>query len=177
MERYDGKTRKDDIRKYTLIGVPIALLVIGFFVGLHFLKKAGAADYTVVVMCNGTLNEAAQADLEEAVKSAVGDANGNGRITVDFKEVMPAVFGGYDMTASALFTGDYVFFLILDPSQWGSDILAVKKNLSGTKFWKDLDTEMNVYGCILNTDETRMNEAKRILKALEKQGKEQDAAN
>ena len=39
MERYDGKTRKDDIKKYTLIGLGILFLIVGITLLTRFLKQ------------------------------------------------------------------------------------------------------------------------------------------
>lgn len=169
MERYDGKTRKDDIKKWTLIAIPIVVVILACFIGMHLLKKANAPDYTIVTLCNGSINEEAKASIEEAAAQVVGDKDGNGKIKIAFKDVMAANLGGYDVSASALFTGDYVLFLITDPSQWSSDVLAEKVNLSGTKFWAELDTELPVYGCILNTKEKDMEEARKIIEALQDQ--------
>ena len=74
---------------------------------------------------------------------------------------MPASFGGYGESVAALFTGDYVFFLVVAPTPWSMDVLAVKTDLSGSKFWTQLNTELPIYGCIFNTDEADMNETKK----------------
>jgi hypothetical protein len=169
MERYDGKTRQDDIKKWTLIAIPIVVAIVACLIGMRALKKATAPDYTIVTLCNGSINEDAKAIIEDAAAQVVGDKNGNGKIKISFKEVMPATFGGYDVSASALFTGDYVLFLIIDPSPWSSDILAEKIDLSGTKFWTELNTALPVYGCILNTKEKDMEEARKIIEALQDQ--------
>ena len=39
MERYDGKTRKDDIKKYTLIGLGVLLVIVGISLLTGFLKQ------------------------------------------------------------------------------------------------------------------------------------------
>lgn len=169
MERYDGKTRKDDVKKWLLIGIPAAIVVIGFFVGMNLIKKAIAPDYTIVTMMNGTLNDTAKAMVEEAAAAAVGDKNENGKVKIGFKEVTPAAYGGYGDAAATLFAGDYVFFLITDPTPWTSDLLAVKTNLSDAKFWQAMDTNQPIYGCILNTDEDAVAEAQRIIELLQEQ--------
>lgn len=168
MERYDGKTRKDDIKKWTLISIPIVLVLIGFFVGLHVLKKANAPDYTVVTLCDSALTDAAMEDIREAA-AVLGDLDGNGKVNIAIKELRPGPLGEFDESVAPVFLGDYVLFLISRPNRWTSDILAVKTNLTGTKLWNDLHTTAPVYGCILNTKEDDMAQAQKIIDALQAQ--------
>lgn len=168
MERYDGKTRKDDIKKWTLISIPILLVLIGLFVGMHFLKKGKAPDYTVVTLCDPPLSDEAMEDIRAAA-SVLGDLDGNGKVNIAIKELRPGPLGEFDESVAPVFLGDYVLFLISRPDRWGTDILASKTNLTGTKFWLDLNRNAPVYGCILNTDEDAMAEAERVIEALQAQ--------
>lgn len=174
-ERYDDKTRKDDVKKWTLIISLGVILFAGLQVGLHFLKKANAPDYVIVDMCSGLLKEDITEHIQETAAQVIGDKNGNGKATVSIKKVMPTdvggrdestVAGGYDESAAVLFAGDYVLFLMLDPSPWDDDILAERIDLTETELWERMNTPLPLYGCILNTDEEKMEEAKRIIEAL-----------
>lgn len=168
-ERYDGKTRKDDIRKWTLIISAAVVVFIAIQIGLHFLKKANAPDYVVVDMCEGTLTEKTQEHIKRVVGEVVGDKDGNGNVKVSIKSLVSPYLGGYDETAAPLFTGDYVLFFMFDPSPWGSEILAKKISLKGTALCDEYD-EHNVgasfYACILNTNDKDMEEAQRIVDAF-----------
>lgn len=166
MERYDGKTRKDDIKKWLLIGIPVAIVVIGLMIGSNLLKKANAADYTVVTLCDPALNEAVMEDIKAAAGQVIGDRNGNGNVKIAVKELRPGPLGDFDESVSVMFNGDYPLFLISSPQRWSEDILAEKINLTGTKLWYDLNRQEALYGCILNTDEEDMEEAKQIIDAI-----------
>ena len=174
-ERYDGKTRKDDVKKWTLIISLGVILFVDLQVGLHFLKKANAPDYVIVDMCRGLLKEDITERIQDTTAQVVGDKNGNGKATVSVKKVTPTTVGvyggsdeagGYDESTAALFTGDYVLFLMLDPSPWDDSILAERIDLTETELWESLNTPLPVYACILNTDEEQMEEAGRIIEAL-----------
>ncbi len=85
MERYDGKTRRNDYIKYTLIGVGVAVVVIGLCLLTHFLKKANQKDpdYTVVIGSEEAFNNAMVEQLEDVLAGLVGDRNGDGDEIVD----------------------------------------------------------------------------------------------
>lgn len=168
-ERYDGKTRRDDILKWSIIISIAVVLFVGIQLGLHYLKKANAADYTVVDMCDGRLTEEVQGHIQQIVGAVVGDKNGNGNVKVSIKSILPEYMGGYTESAAAMFTGDYVLFFMLDPDLWDEDILAEKIDLTGTKLWEEYEKTnvgMHLYACILNTDETDMEEAHTIIDAM-----------
>ena len=168
MERYDGKTRKDDIKKWGLISIPIVLVLICFFTGIHVLKKANAPDYTVVTLCDPPLTEAAMEDIRAAA-SVLGDLDGNNRVNIAIKELRPGPLGEFDESVVPVFLGDYVLFLISRPDRWTKDILASKTDLTGTKFWFDLNRNEPVYACVLNTDEDAMADAEKIIEAFQAQ--------
>lgn len=168
-ERYDGKTRQDDIKKWVPIGLIIAIICIAGMVGFHRLKKAYAPDYTIVDMCNGTLNEHIQEHIKETVGSVIGDKNGNGNVNVSIKSLVPAYMSSYSESAAAMFTGDYVLFFMLDPAPWNEDVLAIKTDLTGTKLWEEWSATygpMHLYACVLNTNDKDMEEAQRIIDAF-----------
>ena len=166
MERYDGKTRKDDIKKWLMIGIPAALVLIGLIVGTNILKKANAPDYTVVTLCDPALNEAVKEDIRAAASEVIGDRNGNGSVKIAIKELRPGPMGEFDESSAVVFSGDFTLFLITTPDRWTEDILAERVNLNGTKLWLDFNRPEPVYGCILNTDEDDMAEARKIIDAL-----------
>lgn len=166
MERYDGKTRKDDIRKWTIIISIAVVVILGLSIAFRQFKKATAADYAVVDMCNGLCNEEMQAEIRRIVGDVVGDKNENGKVKVEIKSIMPGHFGGYTDTAAPLFTGDYVLFFMLDPNPWDEDLLVEKINLRGTKLWQMMNTELPLYACILNTKDRDVEEAREIVDAI-----------
>lgn len=81
MERYDGKTRRDDYIKYGLIALAAVLVITGICLLQHFLKKAyqKEPDYTVVIGSEEAFNSAMMEQLESLFASLVGDRNGDGR--------------------------------------------------------------------------------------------------
>jgi hypothetical protein len=168
-ERYDGKSRKDDIRKWSIIVGIVVILFVGLQIGLHFLKKATAADYTVVDMCDGRLTEAVQEHIKQITGGVVGDKNENGNVKVSIKSIMSGYMSDYTESAAAMFTGDYVLFFMIDPAPWDEDILAEKIDLTGTPLWEEWATtnsEMHLYACILNTNDKDMEEAQNIVDAI-----------
>lgn len=84
MERYDGKTRKDDYIKYGMIALA-AVLVCAVIFGLnHYLRKKyhTVPDYQVVLVSEEAFDEERTAKLETMLGALVGDRNGDGRTTV-----------------------------------------------------------------------------------------------
>ena len=169
-ERYDGKSRKDDMRKYGAIAAVVIVLFIGLQVGFHFLKKANAPDYYVLFACNSyEPTEEMTADLTEAVAEVIGDRNGNGKKTADFKVVHPDAWGDYSQLY-AFFTGDYVLFFMLEPERYGEEDLFVSTtDLEGTKIYQDSGIPFPMYACILNTADDDVEDAQRILELLQNQ--------
>lgn len=80
MERYDGKTKRDDYIKYGLIGLGIAAVIVGLCLVSHFVRKATRKepDYTVVIASEEAFNEAMVVQLEQQFSALVGDRNGDG---------------------------------------------------------------------------------------------------
>lgn len=87
-ERYDGKTKKDDYKRYALIALA-ALVVIGLFsVGKHFLdKRFKTYDLEVMFISKGIPKELEQEKLKSFFEEVVGDADGNGRALVKVRYV------------------------------------------------------------------------------------------
>lgn len=168
-ERYDGKTRKDDIRKWTLIISAVVIVFIAIQIGLHFLKKQTAPDYTVVDLCYGTIREETQEHIKRVVGEVVGDKNGNGNVNVSVKSLLPDYMGGYEENAAPLFAGDYVLFFMTDPSPWEGDLIAEVIDLEGTALYNEyvqFGNGVEFYACILNTKDKDMEEAHRIVDAF-----------
>jgi hypothetical protein len=168
MERYDGKTRKDDIKKWTLIISAVLVLFIGLQVGLHFLKKANAPDYTIVTLCNRALTEAAAQDLTEAAQPIVAEALGKDTAKISVREVLPTA-SGFDESVTTLFTGDYVLFIIAEPYQFSAEMLPEQVNLAGTKLYSDQQRFGPLYACILSTSDQEMETARQIIAAIKAQ--------
>lgn len=84
MERYDGKTRRDDYIKYGLIALAAVVLVVGLCLLSHYVKKANQTepDYTVVIGSEEAFNEAMLDQLENVFAKLVGDRNGDGDTVV-----------------------------------------------------------------------------------------------
>lgn len=87
MERYDGKTKKDDYIKYGLIAAAVILVVVGLSLLTRHLKKTyqKEPDYTVVIGSEEAFGETVQEDLERMLAALVGDLNGDGEALVELK--------------------------------------------------------------------------------------------
>lgn len=87
MERYDGKTKKDDYIKYGLIAAAVILVVVGLNLLTGYLKKTyqKEPDYTVVIGSEEAFGETVQEDLEGMLAQLVGDLNGDGEALVELK--------------------------------------------------------------------------------------------
>lgn len=85
MERYDGKTRRQDYIIYGLITFGVVLVIVGLSVLCHFLKKANqkTPDYRVVIGSEEAFNEAMEEQLEALLADLVGDRNGDGAALVE----------------------------------------------------------------------------------------------
>ena len=164
-ERYDGNTRKHDIIKYGGIATLAILLFVGLQIGLHILKRSTKADYSIVYACSPSLTEAAAQEIKSAAAEVIGDRDGNGKIIINIKEVRPQYLGGYDM--SGFFTGDYVLFIMTDHEMYTDDIFISRRSLSNAKFWQDtMGQQVPVMGCVLNTTDSDVEDAERILDIL-----------
>lgn len=84
MERYDGKTRRDDIKKYMLIGLAVLIVIVGITLLTGYLKRKNTVepDYKIVVACSEALGQDVVEALENAVGGVTGDLNGDGTVSV-----------------------------------------------------------------------------------------------
>ena len=135
MERYDGKTRKDDIKKYTLIGLGVLIVVVGISLLTGFLKRKNTMepDYRVVVACSESLSQDVVDDLENVIGGVVGDRNGDGTVSVTVQALrLVDVSGNIDLAnpgenadddfnrmAIDLADGSYELFLLSDEPSGG----------------------------------------------------------
>ena len=87
MERYDGKTRKDDYIKYGLIGAAVLIVFVGLTLLTSHLKKANQKepDYTVVIASEEAFNETMQEELQSMFASIIGDRNEDGKTIIELE--------------------------------------------------------------------------------------------
>ena len=135
MERYDGKTRKDDIKKYTLIGLAALVVIVGLILLTSYLKKKNTVepDYRVVIACSESLSQDVVEELENVIGGIVGDTNGDGKVRIDVQALkLVDVSGNIDMAnpgensddafnrmAMYLANGEYNLFLLSDEPSGG----------------------------------------------------------
>ena len=135
MERYDGKTRKDDIKKYTLIGLVIAVFIVGVCLLTSFLKRKNTVepDYRVVVACSESLSQDVVEALENAIGGVTGDLNGDGTVSVTVQSLRLVDQSGnidlanpgenadddFNRMAVYLADGSYDLFLLSDEPSGG----------------------------------------------------------
>lgn len=135
MERYDGKTRKDDIKKYILIAFGALILVIDLVLLTRFLKQKNTVepDYRVVVACSENLSQEVIGDLENAIGGVTGDLNGDGKVSVQVEALrLVDISGNMDLAnptgnsdddfnrmAVYLADGGYNLFLLSDEPSGG----------------------------------------------------------
>ena len=87
MERYDGKTKKDDYIKYGLITAGVIMIFTIIFTANHLVRKHfhKEPDYKVVLVSEEALDAERVEALEAMFGMIVGDLNGDGVsiVTVD----------------------------------------------------------------------------------------------
>lgn len=85
MERYDGKTRKDDIKKYVLIAAAVILIIVLYKVltGVIYKVSHPAPDVVVVYGAAMVTDFQMEDEMEAALKKYAADLDGNGRSVVD----------------------------------------------------------------------------------------------
>lgn len=81
MERYDGKTKKDDYKKCALIALGVVAVIIVINVITYVVKKVShpTPDMSIVVACAKVVDFQMQDEMELYLKPLVGDLDGNGR--------------------------------------------------------------------------------------------------
>ena len=126
MERYDGKTRKDDIKKYALIGAGIVLVIILYNLTAYAIRRLShpTPDMSVVIASTKILDDQMTGDAEALLAPLVGDLDGNGKAVV---EVIPlnlwretAMEADSDTAKLSEYMGDgtYKLFLISSDANW-----------------------------------------------------------
>lgn len=85
MERYDGKTRKDDIKKYARIGLGVILVVIIYKIltGVVYHVSHPEPDAVVIFGAATVTDYQEEDDMEALMETAAWDLDGNGKIVVD----------------------------------------------------------------------------------------------
>ena len=85
MERYDGKSKKDDIRKYALIVAGVVLVIILYNVITWAIHKAShpTPDMTVVVACEKVVDFEVQNSMEDTLSAYIPDLDSNGKTVVE----------------------------------------------------------------------------------------------
>ena len=87
MERYDGKTKRDDYIKYGLITAGVILILAIIFTANHLVRKRyhKEPDYKVVLVSEEAFDAERVEALEAMLGRIVGDLNGDGvsMVTVD----------------------------------------------------------------------------------------------
>lgn len=131
MERYDGKTKKDDYIKYALIGTIAVIVIIGLFALTHILKQRNQVepDYKLVFACSESLSQDVLDDIETAVGNVVGDVNEDGKVFIEIQDLRLVDSSGgnieeasstgnldddFNRMALYLANGEYTLFLLSD---------------------------------------------------------------
>lgn len=126
MERYDGKTRKDDIKKYVLIGLGVVLLIILYNLTTYAIRRLShpTPDMSVVIASTKILDDKMTEEAEALLAPMVGDLDGNGKAVV---EVVPlnlwrntAIESDSDTAklSDYLSDGTYRLFFISSDANW-----------------------------------------------------------
>lgn len=125
MERYDGKTRKDDTKKYILIGMTVLIVVLGLHFLTRTLKKNNTVepDYVVAIGCSDSIGETVAEEFKNVIGGIVGDLNGDGKTIIEIdayklvdnsgtgEEILDNEFNGMNFSISA---GETILFLLSD---------------------------------------------------------------
>lgn len=101
MERYDGKTKRDDYIKYGLIAAGVLLLILGYVLLTGYLKRTyqKEPDYRVVLCSEEAFGEQVTKDLQNMLQKLVGDRNGDGTELVELKVLRVTDYGQAKMDA------------------------------------------------------------------------------
>lgn len=85
MERYDGKTRKDDIKKYILIALAVVLVIILYrgLTSLIYKVSHPTPDLVVVYGVETVTDYQEEDDMEALMEDFASDLDGNGKVVVD----------------------------------------------------------------------------------------------
>ena len=85
MERYDGKTKKDDYKKYALIALGVVAVIVLYVALTRVIKKVShpTPDVSVVVACTKVVDFQMEDGMEAYLKPLVKDLDGNGKAVAD----------------------------------------------------------------------------------------------
>ena len=112
-ERYDGKTRKDDYKKYILIAAAVVLVIVIWIVVFKVFGTSNKdPDLSMVFVAYGVPSDDAQAQLEEFVEETVGDLNGDGHSIVDISYVDYSITNGDDQMMIRFSEDEYILFIL-----------------------------------------------------------------
>jgi len=99
MERYDGKTRKDDVKKYILIAIGVILLIVLYKLFVYIVVRVShpTPDMRVVIVSTKIIDYSLADEAESYLGPLAGDLDGNGRAVV---EVIPLNMAGNEGIAA-----------------------------------------------------------------------------
>lgn len=126
MERYDGKTRKDDIKKYILICIGIVVLIVLYVLTTRTIKRLShpTPDMSIVIASTKILDDTMSENAENLLSPLVGDLDNNGKEVV---EVVPLNLwrnSGIETDSDTsklhdyIANGTYRLFLISSDANW-----------------------------------------------------------
>lgn len=126
MERYDGKTRKDDIKKYVLIGVGVVLVILLYNLTTYAIRRLShpTPDMSVVIASTKILDDQMTDDVEALLSPLVGDLDGNGKAVVEvvplnlWRETAMEADSDTAKLAEYIEDGIYRLFLISSDANW-----------------------------------------------------------
>lgn len=127
VERYDGKTRGDDIKKWILrLGIPVGLLLIISLLLNFLIPRTPEPDLSILLMDPPDVDACDR--LESAVVALMTDINGDGQVRVSVAEsTLTSGNLSDNMNAADLYFADpdYDLFLMPAESQFinGSDLV------------------------------------------------------
>lgn len=161
MERYDGKTKRDDIKKYILIGLGVLIVIVGISLLTGFLRRKNTVepDYQVVVACSENLSQDVVEGLENAIGGVVGDRNGDGTVSVTVQALRLVDLSGnidlanpgenadddFNRMAVYLADGSYDLFLLSDEPSGG--FLGAATVYCNAGFFIELPEDLADPGC------------------------------
>lgn len=155
MERYDGKARKDDIRKWCLILIPIALCLLIWFLYIRHIADGPEPDLEILLIA-GLSQEDKIGTLEAQFSSLVGDLNGDGEayVKVHFGSVASLDSGGGLMDSSMVYFSEPDYDLFLMPSTTAAvyeeaEYFDEVYDLSGSALLQETGL-LNFSGCIID---------------------------
>ena len=85
MERYDGKARKDDVKRYILIALGVVLLIVLYRLFVYIVVRVShpTPDMSVVIASTKIIDYSMADEAEACLGPLVGDLDKNGRAVVD----------------------------------------------------------------------------------------------